>query len=70
MPFSEVFRLHARLRGRKVAIQQGNRSIDFLSLGRAVKATAFAVRGIGVRREDIVVVDAFGFAGKIAKRRL
>lgn len=56
MPFSEVFRLHARLRGRKVAIQQGNRSIDFLSLDRAVNGVAFALAGIEVRRGDIVGV--------------
>lgn len=56
MPFSEVFRLHARLRGRKVAIRQGNRSIDFRSLERAVNAVAFALRGTGVRRGDIVGV--------------
>ena len=56
MPFSEVFRLHARLRARKVAIRQGERSIDFISLDRAVNGTAFAFRDLGIKRGDIVGV--------------
>ena len=56
MAFSEVFRLHGRLRGRRTALRQGDRRIDFRSLDRAIDGLCHALRALGVARGDITGV--------------
>lgn len=63
MALAEVFRLHARLRGRKAAVRErgsgapgGGRSVDFAGFDRMLDSAAFALRDAGVRRGDIVGV--------------
>ena len=60
MALAEVFRLHARLRGRKPAIVEGSgvgrRTVDFAAFDRMLDSAAHALHGAGVRRGDIVGV--------------
>ena len=60
MALAEVFRLHARLRGRKPAVVEGRgaarRSVDFAAFDRMLDSAAHALHGAGVRRGDIVGV--------------
>lgn len=56
MALAEVFRLHARLRGRKPAVREGRRTIDFAAFDRMLDSAAHALHGAGVRRGDIVGV--------------
>jgi acyl-CoA synthetase (AMP-forming)/AMP-acid ligase II len=57
MALAEVFRLHARLRGRKPAIREGGRTLDYAGFDRMLNSAAASLRDFGVRRGDIVGVS-------------
>lgn len=57
MALAEVFRLHARLRGSKPAIREGDRTVDFAAFDRMLNSAAFALREAGVAPGDTVGVS-------------
>jgi acyl-CoA synthetase (AMP-forming)/AMP-acid ligase II len=56
MAFTEIFRLHARLRPTKPALIEGERTITFRELDRRINGACFALADAGFARDDIVGV--------------
>jgi acyl-CoA synthetase (AMP-forming)/AMP-acid ligase II len=56
MSITEVFRIHARQRGSKIALVDRELAIDYLSLDRLMNSAAWALHQRGVRRGDVVGV--------------
>jgi acyl-CoA synthetase (AMP-forming)/AMP-acid ligase II len=56
MGITEVFRIHARQRGAKIALVDGELAIDYSSLDRMMNSAAWALHEHGVRRGDVVGV--------------
>ena len=56
MGITEIFRVHAKQRGSKTALVDGDLRIDYRSLDRMMDSAALALYGQGLRRGDIVGV--------------